>query len=386
MIATANSTAAGTAADGVHASTAVAVACASLAFVVLLMCALDVPYFFRSLFSYVAGTWFKRPIRVTDTAAYSSACLTSDLDVYLSHMNNARYLREVDLARIEFLLRTGVWRELRRRGGLMFTIANSVRYRKFVRTFQRYEIRTRLVYWDDVSVFFEHRFVSKADQFVRAIMHNRQRVVGCGADELLRAVFAAGGGGGGGGADGRRRRRGDGTGTGGGAVREPSEGAWTGGGTNRNTPRARVRDRLVLVRRRTSDFSALRRRPLRAPLTPRGRDASAAGRECPVRIRETLTRVAFFKKAFRFEDTPYIYIFLNFKSDFRSAAPDVSSSSRSSACYLYAVVPVQIGVTKLFDISARTVPVRRVFPHGRQAVCRTYEGRRIIRPVAGHTT
>jgi len=198
MITTANSTAAiATDGGGYTSSTAVAVACASLAFVVLVMCALDVPYFFRSLFSYVAATWFKRPICVTDTAAYSSACLTSDLDVYLSHMNNARYLREIDLARIEFLLRTGVWRELRRRGGLMFTIANSVRYRKFVRTFQRYEIRTRIVYWDDVSVFFEHRFVSKADQFVRAIVYNRQRVVDCGADELLRAVFAAGGGGGG---------------------------------------------------------------------------------------------------------------------------------------------------------------------------------------------
>ncbi|XP_025419151.1 protein THEM6-like [Sipha flava] len=168
---------------------ALSAACATLTILVLAMSAVDVPYFCRTLFAYVSATWCqRRPLGLLETAVYSSVCLTTDLDVYLTHMNNARYLREIDLARVEFLLRTGLWRELRRRGGLMFTIANSVRYRKFVRTFARYEIRNRLVYWDDVSVFFEYRFVTKADGFVRAIVYNRQRVVGCSADELVRSV------------------------------------------------------------------------------------------------------------------------------------------------------------------------------------------------------
>ncbi|XP_025196996.1 protein THEM6-like [Melanaphis sacchari] len=176
------------------AVTTLTAVCVALALILVAMCLLDLPYFFRSLFSYVSATCFKKKLRATDTAVYSSVCLTSDLDVYLTHMNNARYLREIDLARIEFLLRTGIWRELRRRGGLIFTIANSVRYRRFVRTFSRYEIRTRIVYWDDVSIFFEFRFVSKADGFVRAIVYNRQQVVGCSADELMRTVVGGGGG------------------------------------------------------------------------------------------------------------------------------------------------------------------------------------------------
>lgn len=171
--------------------TVLTVACVALAFALLMMSVVDLPYFFRMLFCYVAASCFKKPLRPTDTATYTSVCLTTDLDVYLTHMNNARYLREIDLARIEFLLRTGIWQELRRRGGLLFTIANSVRYRKFVRTFTRYEIRTRIVYWDDVSIFFEYRFVSKADGFVRAIVYNRQRVVECSADELMRTVIGA---------------------------------------------------------------------------------------------------------------------------------------------------------------------------------------------------
>ncbi|VVC28250.1 HotDog domain [Cinara cedri] len=168
--------------------TALTVACVTLSVIVLAMSLIDLPYFFRSLFSYVSGTCFKKKIRATETAVYSSLCLTTDLDVYLSHMNNARYLREIDLARIEFVLRTGMWHELRRHDALIFTIASNVRYRKFVRTFSRYEIRTRIVYWDDVSLFFEHRFVSKADGFVRAIVYNRQRVVNYSANELMRTL------------------------------------------------------------------------------------------------------------------------------------------------------------------------------------------------------
>lgn len=168
--------------------TALTAACVALSLIVLVMSLVDLPYFFRSLFSYVSGMCFKKKIRATETAVYSSLCLTTDLDVYLSHMNNARYLREIDLARIEFVLRTGMWHELRRHDALIFTIASNVRYRKFVRTFSRYEIRTRIVYWDDVSLFFEHRFVSKADGFVRAIVYNRQRVVNYSADELMRTL------------------------------------------------------------------------------------------------------------------------------------------------------------------------------------------------------
>lgn len=171
--------------------TVLTVTCAVLAFIVIAMSVVDLPYFFRTLSAVMWATCFKNRIRVTDTAIYSSLCLTTDLDFYLTHMNNARYLREIDLARIEFALRTGLWQELRRRGGVLFTIANSVRYRKFVRTFSRFEVQTRIVYWDDVSIFFEFRFVSKADGFVRAIVHNRQRVVGCGAEELMRTLIGA---------------------------------------------------------------------------------------------------------------------------------------------------------------------------------------------------
>lgn len=178
-------------AGGTYTVTVLTVVCVALAVLVVLMSAVDLPYFLRSLTSYVSATWFKKRLRPTDTAVYTSACLTTDVDVYLSHMNNARYLREIDMARIEFLLRTGIWREVRIRGGFLFTIANSVRYRKFIRMFARYRIRTRIIYWDDVSIFFEHRFVTTTDGFVRSIVYNRQRVVNCGADELMRAAVGA---------------------------------------------------------------------------------------------------------------------------------------------------------------------------------------------------
>ncbi|XP_050544332.1 protein THEM6-like [Daktulosphaira vitifoliae] len=174
--------------DSLTAVTLLAVGCAILSLTLLVICLFDVAYFIRAMVSYVLGCWLKKRLRVTDTAVYSSMCSTTDVDIYLNHMNNARYLREVDFARIEFCLRTGIWQEVRCRGGYMFTIANNIRYRKFVGICNSYVIRTRIVYWDDVSIFFEHRFVSKSDGFVRAIMHNRQRLTECNVDEVLRSV------------------------------------------------------------------------------------------------------------------------------------------------------------------------------------------------------
>jgi hypothetical protein len=41
---------------------------------------------------------FRKPAALTDEVVVYSICSTSDID-YFCHMNNARYLRELDFAR-----------------------------------------------------------------------------------------------------------------------------------------------------------------------------------------------------------------------------------------------------------------------------------------------
>ena len=152
---------------------------------VLVYFLLEIHYFFRQLISYLHSRFFKKKLHVLDVSTYSSICLTTDIDVLLYHMNNARYLREVDFARTDFLTRTGLWQRLREKGGSLFQGATSIRYRRFIRLFSLYHITTQVVYWDESSFYTEHRFISKHDNFIRAIIYGRTKIVNCNVEELM---------------------------------------------------------------------------------------------------------------------------------------------------------------------------------------------------------
>jgi acyl-CoA thioesterase FadM len=71
-------------------------------------------------------------------------CLPWDLDPFLE-LNNGRFLTLFDLGRLPLAQRTGIVRGLRR-AGLRFTMAGAtVRWRRRVRLFDRFEMRSRAV-------------------------------------------------------------------------------------------------------------------------------------------------------------------------------------------------------------------------------------------------
>ncbi|XP_070332987.1 protein THEM6 isoform X2 [Odocoileus virginianus] len=80
--------------------------------------------------------------RVRDLLAeqsYAGRVLPSDLDLLL-HMNNARYLREADVARAAHLTRCGVLEALRALGARAVLAASCARYRRSLRLFEPFEV------------------------------------------------------------------------------------------------------------------------------------------------------------------------------------------------------------------------------------------------------
>jgi Thioesterase-like superfamily len=75
----------------------------------------------------------------------------------LTHMNNARYLREVDMARIDFYIRTSLYDVVRSQKGQILLGACNVRFRRFIGIFQRFKITTKILYWNDENIFIEHK-------------------------------------------------------------------------------------------------------------------------------------------------------------------------------------------------------------------------------------
>lgn len=71
-------------------------------------------------------------------------CLSTDVDTLLYHMNNARYFRELDFARVDFYERTKLYRTIRAKGGAIVQGASTIRYRRFVRPFSVYKITSKV--------------------------------------------------------------------------------------------------------------------------------------------------------------------------------------------------------------------------------------------------
>lgn len=106
----------------------------------------------------------------------------------LDHMNNARYFRELDLARIDFYLRTGLYDVVRKNHGQIVLGAANIRFRKFIKLFARFKITTKIIYWNDDSIFLEHRFVG-TNGVIHAILLCQQKMIKCSAENVMNELL-----------------------------------------------------------------------------------------------------------------------------------------------------------------------------------------------------
>ncbi|KAM3604716.1 uncharacterized protein V6R79_015353 [Siganus canaliculatus] len=153
----------------------------------LLFCTLDVWYFLRGAQVFVQA-WFQP--RITDILAeqiMEGMVLPHDLD-YMGHMNNSRYLRECDFARFHHYMRNGLFMASRKLGAKMVVGASTIRYRRSLAFREAFEIRTKVLGWDEKAFYLEQRFVSKKDGFVSAVMLCRQNVVRCSPESIIEFI------------------------------------------------------------------------------------------------------------------------------------------------------------------------------------------------------
>ena len=66
-----------------------------------------------------------------------------------------------------------------------------IRYRRSIDFLMPYRLHTRLVWYDDRSLYFEQRFVTLADGFVRAVAVCKNTAVNCDVPKMLEGSFGA---------------------------------------------------------------------------------------------------------------------------------------------------------------------------------------------------
>ena len=115
---------------------------------------------------------YKKSTKINEVSRTTLRVWPSDLDVY-NHMNNGVYLTLMDLGRYEQGLTTGFWQKWRKLGWYPVVVNSTISFRKSLEPWQKFDIETKVVGWDDVAYYIEQRFVRNGEIYAKAIMRGR---------------------------------------------------------------------------------------------------------------------------------------------------------------------------------------------------------------------
>ncbi|OLT54055.1 thioesterase family protein [Cellulosimicrobium sp. CUA-896] len=102
-----------------------------------------------------------------------------DLDFYL-HVNNGVYLQMMDVARSHFIADLGAVPLLQDKGWYPVVAASTMTYRRSLRLWDRFEITTRVLGWDERVVYLEQVFTRRGDLCARGLVAGRFLTRGSG--------------------------------------------------------------------------------------------------------------------------------------------------------------------------------------------------------------
>ena len=95
--------------------------------------------------------------RIDPTEVLRTDMIVGPTEADLRFVSNARYLLFMEVGRLELMLRTGILRHARRRGWTPLVAAQTIRYKRPLKRFQRFTLTTHLTGWDDRWFFIEHK-------------------------------------------------------------------------------------------------------------------------------------------------------------------------------------------------------------------------------------
>lgn len=162
-----------------------------LAFLLPVFAFLDVWYILRFVFIAIKSRFNQRDTKrnpytveeLTKVFNNTGIVLPSDLDVFL-HMNNSKYFKEFDLARIDMAAQIGFLEVLKKHGGVFVVGAGNIRYKKSLKLFQTFKISTRIVSWDERAFYVEQEMVT-ANGTVAAAMDTKIAMKGITTDVFI---------------------------------------------------------------------------------------------------------------------------------------------------------------------------------------------------------
>jgi acyl-CoA thioesterase FadM len=104
--------------------------------------------------------WRRKRVSILETSHLRMMVMPNDLD-FNGHVNNGRYLTLADVGRMDFVLRSGAGRAALAQRALPIVGDSLAKFRRDLKVFERFDMETRLLGWDDKWTFMEHRFLRR---------------------------------------------------------------------------------------------------------------------------------------------------------------------------------------------------------------------------------
>ncbi len=110
--------------------------------------------------------------RLLDPSVTRMRVHPGDLDLYL-HVNNGAYLQMMDVARSNLIADIDGFRRLGDRKWYPVVASSTMTYRRSLRLWDRFEITTRVLGWDERVVYIEQVFTARGTLYARGVVAGR---------------------------------------------------------------------------------------------------------------------------------------------------------------------------------------------------------------------
>ena len=93
---------------------------------------------------------------VFDESTLNLRVLPNDIDI--TKTSNDRFIALMDLGRMDLAFRAGLLKTMRKNKWVPLATFDTIRFRYPLKVFQKYQLRTRVVWWDDATFYFKQSF------------------------------------------------------------------------------------------------------------------------------------------------------------------------------------------------------------------------------------
>ena len=123
---------------------------------------------FRLFFTVIASIYRKK-VDLFGVCRTPFRCWPTDLDLYF-HMNNGKYFSIMDIARTDLLFRSGLSKKMAQIGWYPVVVAETSRFYKSLQVFQRFEVETQVIAWDEKYIYLQQKFFKNEKLVCEAVV------------------------------------------------------------------------------------------------------------------------------------------------------------------------------------------------------------------------